>query len=543
LGGNITDDNGLNILERGVVYSESSKNNHPEIGGPGVTKEDNGNDIGLFSERIGTLLPGTTYCFRAYATNAAGTSYGEIERFTTFTLPVAVCKNITANLDENGLVTIYPTNIDNGSSAEAGIYTMSLDNQHFDCGRIGDNFVTLTVKDNDGNIAQCNSTVTIEDRMTPTFTPVNDIVIQLESGVCETQINYPEMNVTDNCSSVTPKLVSGLGPDGIFPVGTTTEVWSASDNSGNTDYVSFNVIVTATNAPPTIDSLVDIFIKKDASKLAIPLTGISGGADCKPQEVTISATANNTELVSSALVNYNDGSTGELTLTIVSGVNGTSEVTVIVEDSEGVITERTFVLTIDTVNDPPFVVNPIADQVVNASYGLKVPVSSTMGVLFDDSDDNSLVINVMEAGTDTLPDWAIYEADTLFCTPMIADTGCVNFVVQATDLEGATAMDTFSICVEGYPTIINEFGNDVFDVLMYPNPTKGEVNLDINSGELNKVELSVMDVTGNLVFRQKYSTMQTIRFDMSGKVSGMYFVHLDINGRHIIKKLIVNRNE
>ena len=346
------------------------------------------------------------------------------------------------------------------------------------------------------------------------------------------------INATDNCS-VTLKQLSGLGPDGTFPVGSTTEIWRAVDNSGNSDLISFKVIITATNALPTIDALEDITINKDTARVVVSLSGISGGVDCNPQDVVVRAVADNTELVTSALVNYTDGSTGELELTIAPGINGMSEITVIVEDSEGAITERTFNITIDTVNDPPFVVNPIADQVVNASYVLKVHVSSVMGELFDDTDDNSLIIDVFEEGTNTLPAWATFSDDTLSCTPLIEDVGCVNIVVMATDADGATAADTFRVCVEGYPVSIGDIGAGIFEAKMYPNPTKGNVYFDISSSEVHDAKLSVMDITGRVVLEKRFSMVRTIRFDMSDKVSGMYFVHLNLEGRQIIKKLIV----
>ena len=537
LGGNVTSGGGSTVTERGVVYSLT--NTSPEIGGSGVTQDVNDSGSDTFSESIGSLSSDTKYYVQAYATNAAGTSYGGVENFTTNDLPVAICKDTVVYLDGTGSVIIDATFIDNGSSAEAGIKTMTLNDYDFNCSDQGDNIVTLTIVDNNDNEAQCDATVTV--RSVPTITLVDDIEVQLEPGECETEVDYPEIIATDNCgSNVTLKLLSGLGSDGIFPIGKTTEVWIGTDDSGNSDLISFSVVVTATNSLPTIDELEDIILYSNTSGLVVPLTGISGGIDCDPQDIVINAFADNTELVASLAINYTEGSTGELELTIASGVIGTAEITVTVEDSDGATTERTFNLTIDTVNDPPFVVNPIADLTVNASYVLKVPISSKMGELFDDTDDNSLTIAVMEEGTTALPSWATYSGDTLFCTPAIEDVGCVNIVVQATDAEGAIAADTFQVCVEGYPTNVGDLGAGVFEVHIYPNPTKGKVNLNINSSEVQDVELSVMDITGRVVMRQKYSALQTIQFDMSGNVSGMYFVQMNIDGNQVVKKLLVD---
>ncbi|MGQ8335705.1 cadherin-like domain-containing protein [Sunxiuqinia sp. A32] len=81
MGGTVIWDGGLSVTERGVVYS--STNTNPEIGNIGVTTDSNGTGTGSFTERINDLLPNTTYYVRAYATNSAGTTYGDVRSFTT----------------------------------------------------------------------------------------------------------------------------------------------------------------------------------------------------------------------------------------------------------------------------------------------------------------------------------------------------------------------------------------------------------------------------------------------------------------------------
>jgi hypothetical protein len=81
LGGNITDNGGAAVTERGVVYSTS--NNTPAIGVSGVEKVVIGSGNGTFSTSVITLSAGTKYYVRAYAITAAGTSYSSIQSFTT----------------------------------------------------------------------------------------------------------------------------------------------------------------------------------------------------------------------------------------------------------------------------------------------------------------------------------------------------------------------------------------------------------------------------------------------------------------------------
>jgi len=77
-GGNITSDGGASISARGVVWSTST---NPTIAL--TTKTSDGTGTGSFSSTLSNLTPKTTYYVRAYATNSAGTGYGNEITFTT----------------------------------------------------------------------------------------------------------------------------------------------------------------------------------------------------------------------------------------------------------------------------------------------------------------------------------------------------------------------------------------------------------------------------------------------------------------------------
>jgi hypothetical protein len=81
LRGEVTDNGGSEITERGFVYSNSDQT--PTFGEDLVTKNICEPSDGLFDSTILGLSPNTYYYFRAYATNMAGTSYGEIISFRT----------------------------------------------------------------------------------------------------------------------------------------------------------------------------------------------------------------------------------------------------------------------------------------------------------------------------------------------------------------------------------------------------------------------------------------------------------------------------
>jgi hypothetical protein len=77
-GGTITSDGGANVTARGIVWSTSPS---PTIAI--ATKTTDGTGTGTFTSTLTGLAPATTYYVRAYATNAAGTAYGNEVSFIT----------------------------------------------------------------------------------------------------------------------------------------------------------------------------------------------------------------------------------------------------------------------------------------------------------------------------------------------------------------------------------------------------------------------------------------------------------------------------
>jgi len=75
--GNVTSDGGSTVTSRGICYNTT---------GTPTTADDTvagGTGTGTFSGNLTGLTAGTLYYWRAYATNAEGTSYGSIYTFTT----------------------------------------------------------------------------------------------------------------------------------------------------------------------------------------------------------------------------------------------------------------------------------------------------------------------------------------------------------------------------------------------------------------------------------------------------------------------------
>ncbi|WP_372947626.1 HYR domain-containing protein [Mariniphaga sp.] len=462
--------------------------------------------------------------------------------------PVVVANPIDVYLDETGKYWLTREDLEKmteGTTDESTAFEELKINAYphiFSCDQVFDEVIhtRLSVEDAQGNISRAWTTVTVHDTLPPTFVAVDDIEVVLEPGLAESAIEYPAIEVLDNCTLV-PELIEGLGPDGIFPAGTTTETWTVEDGGGNTTTLSFSVTIITTNDLPTIDPIENITANEDDPPVMVQLTGISYGNDAEEQTVTLTAENDNPELVTSIAVNYTSGNTGSLEIELAPEMSGDAIITIKVEDSEGGIVTESFTLTVNSVNDAPFVVNPISDQVVNASYGLKVPVSKVLGELFDDIDGDALTVSAMLKNGDPLPAWAEMMNDSLVFSPMIEDTGCVHIVVMATDPDGAAAADTFQLCVDGYPVNSGQIAFTDFNVNMYPNPARDWVNLEVKNVGVGAAEVTVYTITGQQIIHRKFTNNQNISFNMEYQVSGMYFVKLNIEGKEAVKKLVLDR--
>ena len=91
-GGNITSDGGAAITARGVCWSTTT--------GPTTalsTKTTDNTGIGIFTSSITALTAGTVYYVKAYATNGAGTAYGNEISFTTTAATIPILTTTVAS--------------------------------------------------------------------------------------------------------------------------------------------------------------------------------------------------------------------------------------------------------------------------------------------------------------------------------------------------------------------------------------------------------------------------------------------------------------
>jgi gliding motility-associated-like protein len=132
---------------------------------------------------------------------------------------------------------------------------------------LGTSTVTYTAIDISGNISICSFNVSVNDTSNPVFTNCPaDITISANAS-CEAVVSWTIPTVTDNC--MIKNFVGDHYPGEMFPLGTTTITYTATDNSGNTSTCSFSITVNDTSNPVITNCPNNITVSANSSCQAI----------------------------------------------------------------------------------------------------------------------------------------------------------------------------------------------------------------------------------------------------------------------------------
>jgi hypothetical protein len=198
--------------------------------------------------------------------------------------------------------------------------------------------------------------------------------------------------------------------------------------------------------PPTLDPLSDRTIDEDAAQQTVNLT--IGDSVTAAADLVVTAQSSNQALVTNAGLTFGgSGSARTLHFTPVANAFGTSTITVRVTDNATNFVERTFLLTVNAVNDAP-TITAIANQAISED-GALLPLAFTV----DDVDDavNDVNVTGSSANQALVASAAVTIGGTganrtIALTPVANASGLVTIVVNASDGE-ATGQQTFMLTI------------------------------------------------------------------------------------------------
>src|SRR5690606_40147268 len=113
-----------------------------------------------------------------------------------------------------------------------GVASVSINQTDFDCSDVGNNTVTLTVSDVNGNSSTCNATVTVEDNVAPSITCPGNQNVSFTGSCQYTLLNYTGLaSANDNCSVRSEERRVG---NECSDVGYKSRTNKVTDSNGNT---------------------------------------------------------------------------------------------------------------------------------------------------------------------------------------------------------------------------------------------------------------------------------------------------------------------
>jgi hypothetical protein len=254
--------------------------------------------------------------------------------------PTVVTQDITVELDADGLATITPAMVDDGSSDNCAIETYELDIDTFTCEDVGENVVTLTVTDASGNVSSATAVVTVVDNIAPEVI-AQDITVELDAdGFASITADMLDAGTADNCSIelLEIDIDSFTCEDVGAPV---TVTLTATDVNGNIASATAVVMVVDNIAPEVITQNITIFLNEDGLASIEPEDLDNGSWDaCGIESMTLSQSEFTCEDVGENIVALN--------VTDVNGNTNTNVATVtVVDNTPPVVSVMDFLVHLD----------------------------------------------------------------------------------------------------------------------------------------------------------------------------------------------------
>lgn len=417
------------------------------------------------------------------------------------TPPVALCQPATVQLNADGIGSLEASQIDNNSSDNCGIATMTLSQTDFDCSYLGDNEVTLSVTDAANNSTTCTVIVVIDDEVPPVVT-CEDVTIELtldEGGFAIGLLHPDEVlsSVYDACSFELPTGTTALDCSDVGSFVQT--VWVNDHDNESSCSATVTVIETI---PPEARCKNATLQLDDAGFAALELSQINDGSSdhCGLQSLVLSQT------------DYDCSELGDNTITLtVTDVNDNSAsctAVVTVEDNiPPVITcqDLTFEVTWDMAGTPQTHVPNAA--VLSTVYDACLSSAGGPG-------DNTLGCGEVGSYVQTV---SAYDnsGNSSSCSATIT-------VIETTPPQARCKNATILLDETGFATLsVSDIDKGSFDYCGLQSLEISQTSFDCIDVGNHVVELQAMDVNGNAATCTANVSVQGLPCDWTGPEDGI----------------------
>ncbi len=345
---------------------------------------------------------------------------------------------------------------------------------------IGTTTVTWTATDNDGNTATCQTVVTVTEGGPTIVSCPADMTQGVDQGSCDAAVTVPAL-VAEDCGAVTITNsfnAGGADASGTYPIGTTTVVWTVTDDDGNMATCSADI--TVTDVGPTIVScpaniVQGVDVGTCSAAVTIPAPGTLGGLDA-------------TDCGSITITN---DKTGTADASDTYPVGTTTVIWTVTDDDGNTATCSTDVTVLD---DGPTIVSCPADITQGVDQGscdaaITVPAPGALGGLDAEDCGTITITNDFNGGADasgsypvgtTTVVWTVTDNDgnTATCSTditvvddgptIVLCSGTISAVADPATCNATVSVPAVSADDCGTVTIINDYNNSANASDTYP---------------------------------------------------------------------------
>ena len=123
---------------------------------------------------------------------------------------------------------------------------------------------------------------------------------------------------------------------------------------------------------------------------------------------------------------------------------------------------------------------------------------------------------------------------------VLGGLGAGAYFVDITDANGC--METFTFEV-GTALVATDELYGVEAITLYPNPSPGLVNLDVELSAMMEIQTRVMDLSGRIIMDNSYDNAISLKeqLDLSNQPAGLYIIQVVADGKPYYAKLMVAR--
>ena len=423
------------------------------------------------------------------------------------TPPAIVCRPFTANLDASGNVSITPANVYQSGSDNCGVVNLvSVVASSFNCSNVGNNVVTLTANDGNGNTATCNAIVTVRD-VTPPVAKCKTTILPANLGPNGTvTISAATVNngSTDNCS-----MTFTLSPNtfNCSQIGVRTVTLTATDPGGNTSTCTGRVNVRDVSAPVAKCKTINVFLDNNGYA----------------------------SITASAVDNGSTDNCGIATRTVFpfefdcSQANGTP-VPVVLTLKDNYNNQSTCIANVNVKDNiaPTAVCEDVTVAIGSNGYAIVYGADLAFG-----SFDNCVV-------TSYSPVAKVYTTPNTY-----------NLTITVKDLSNNS-----STCVS-VVTVVNAGNGDfqqggggkgvspgVFDLLVYPNPTSGEAIMAFQLPAEQQFSYRLFDISGRMIYSQENMGIEgenVVPLRLENLTPGIYLIDFQSDTWKVQKRLVLQK--